>query len=463
MALEGEILRRLASVVGKDGLLTAAEDLLCYSYDATPVRHLPEAVVLPRSAAEVASVLSIANDALTPVVPRGSGTNLSGGSVPVAGGIVLATSRMNRILEIDADNLTATAQPGVILAQFHQAVEERGLFYPPDPASLKVATLGGTVAQGAGGPRGLKYGTTKDYVIALEVALAEGSLIRTGAKTVKNVSGYDLTHLLVGSQGTLGVITEITVRLLPLPQAKKTCLAIFDTIDAAAQAVASIIGRRIIPTTLELIDDVTMQCIEGYQKTGLPQDAEAVLLMEVDGSPQDVPRQFEEMVAAARDCGAREVRVAASEEEREALWTARRAAFAAVSRARPSIVIEDATVPRPALPQMVRAIKEAAQRYNLLVGLMAHAGDGNTHPQIMCDASDKEEMARVERFTEEIFRMALSLGGTLTGEHGIGLLKSRFLPWQFGEEGVAVMRRIKKALDPQGILNPGKMFPNASS
>lgn len=372
--------------------------------------------------------------------------------------MVVVTTQFNRILEIDEDNLTATVQPGMILADFHHAVEAVGLFYPPDPASLSVATLGGTVAEGAGGPRGVKYGTTKDYVIGLEVVLASGEIIRTGSKTMKDVSGYDLTHLFVGSEGTLGIITEITVRLLPLPEAKETCLAVFDSIDDAARAVTATIRSRIIPATLELLDDVTMRCIEAYKPTGLPQDAEAILLIEVDGSREEVARQLDRVVASARQAGAREVKVAQNEAEREALWQARRSAFAAMSRARPSIVVEDATVPRPAIPAMVRAIREAAHRHRVQVGLMAHAGDGNMHPQIMCDLRDEEEMGRVELFTQEIFRAALEMGGTLTGEHGIGLQKRPFLAWQFGDGGVEAMRRIKHALDPNGILNPGKVL-----
>lgn len=456
--LAAAVLRQLEGIVGRQHVLTSAEDMATYAYDATPATVQPAAVVLPANTQEVADVIRLANRQRIPIIPRGSGTNLSGGSVPVPGGIVLTLLRLDRILEIDEGNLTATAQSGVVVDDLQRAVEARGLFYPPDPSSLRVATLGGTVAEGAGGPRGVKYGTTKDYVLGLEVVLPTGAVIRTGGKAVKSVSGYNLTPLFVGSEGTLGVVTEVTVRLLPLPQAKRTCLAVFDAIDDAAQAVAAVIGSHVIPAALEFLDDVSMRCIEAFQPCGLPLDAAAALLIEVDGSPQDADAQMERVVAVLRRCRARQVKVAFTPEQSQELWQARRTAYAAMARARPTIIVEDATVPRPQVPAMVRAIREAAARHNVQVGLTAHAGDGNMHPQIMCDARDRDEMARVERFIAEVFRKALELGGSLTGEHGIGTLKAPFLAWQFGEAGVAAMRAIKQALDPNGILNPGKIF-----
>ncbi|MFH1484754.1 MAG: FAD-linked oxidase C-terminal domain-containing protein [Chloroflexota bacterium] len=461
--LEKRILDKLASIVGKEDLFTSPEDLVCYSYDATPTPHLPDAVVLPSSVEEISSVLKLANEEKIPVVPRGAGTNLSGGTVPVRSGIVMPLTRLNRIIEVDEENLTATVQPGVVLADFQREVESRGLFYPPDPGSINVATMGGTVSEDAGGPRGVKYGTTKDYVKGLEVVTPRGEIIRAGGKTVKNVSGYDLVHLFVGAEGTLGIITEITVRLLPLPEAKRTCLAIFNTIDAAAEAVSAIIRKKIVPACLELLDDVTMAHVEAYKPVGFPLGAEACLLIEVDGSAAEVPILLERVSEACRQQGAREVKVAQTREESEALWTARRIRFAALARARPTIITEDATVPRPALPKAMRAIKEAAKKYDVQVGLVAHAGDGNIHPGIMCDARDAEEMHRVQLFTEEVFKVALELGGTLSGEHGIGLLKSCFLPWQHSDETMETMRRIKQALDPNNILNPGKIFPGAAN
>jgi len=445
--------------VGPGYLLTQPEDLTAYAFDATPLTQPPAAVVRPGSAAEVSAILELANREGIPVVPRGAGTNLSGGAVPVSHGILLVLNRLDRILEIDEANLTATLQAGVILADLHREVESRGLFYPPDPSSLRVATIGGTVAEGAGGPRAVKYGTTKDYVLGLEVVLPTGEIIRTGGKTVKNVSGYNLTQFLVGSEGTLGVVTEVTVRLLPLPEAKRTGLAIFASLEAAAEAVSGIIRRRIIPRTLELMERASIALIEDYCPSGLPREAAAVLLIEVDGSQADVPYQWQRVREACREHGAQEFREAATPEEAEALWAGRRSHYAALARARPSIVIEDVTVPRQAVPAMVRAIREAAARHGIEVGLVAHAGDGNMHPDIIYDARDPEQQRRAQALAGDIFRAALALGGTITGEHGVGLLKAPYLEWQWGREGVAALRRLKRALDPNNILNPGKIFP----
>jgi len=456
--LKEETVKALRGIVGEEHVLTAPEDLVCYAYDATPFTYLPDAVVIPGDTAEVAEVLRLANWERIPVIPRGSGTNISGGTAPERGGIVLHMSRFDKILEIDEENLTATVEPGVILADFHKAVEARGLFYPPDPASLSVATLGGTVSEGAGGPRGLKYGTTKDYVLGLEVVLPTGEVLWTGNKTTKNVSGYDLTHLFVGSEGTLGVITKIILRLLPLPPAKRTLLAIYDDLDDAARTVSAIIAARIIPTTLELMDRATMEFIESYKPVGMPLDAEAVLLIEVDGDADQVDREADIVAEACRRHGAREVQVARDAEEAERLWAGRRTAYAAVARRYQTVIVEDATVPRNKLPQMVRRTRELAEKHGLTVTILAHAGDGNMHPLILTDIRDAEQMRRVEEFTADLFAAALEMGGALTGEHGIGLLKKEFLKWQYGEAGVALMRRIKAAFDPNHILNPGKVF-----
>jgi glycolate oxidase len=456
--LSPAILDELVAIVGREYVLTEPEDLVCYAYDATPIVHLPDVVVMPGNTAEVAAVVKLAHRQRLPVVPRGGSTNLSGGTVPLQGGIVLAMSRFDRLLEIDAENLTATVQPGVITADFHKAVEARGLFYPPDPASMTASTLGGNVGEGAGGPRAVKYGTTKDYVLGLEVVLPTGEVIRTGNKTVKNVAGYDLTHLFVGAEGTLGVVTEITVRLLPLPQAKQTLLAIYDDLDAAAQTVSSIIAQKIVPTTLELMDKVTMARIEAYKPVGLPLDAAATLLIEVDGDAAAVPRQAQVIAEACRACGAREVKLARSSQEADQLWTGRRAALAAAARYRPTLIVEDATVPRSQLPAAVRLVQDLAAKHQIEVAILAHAGDGNLHPLIMTDARDAVEMARVDAFSDEFFLGCLAMGGTLTGEHGIGYLKAKYMAAQFGEAGLGAMRAIKQALDPNNIMNPGKIF-----
>ncbi|MCL5265921.1 MAG: FAD-binding protein [Chloroflexi bacterium] len=456
------ILKQLQAIVGREHVLTSPEELVCYSYDSTPVVSTPDAVVVPGSTQEISEIMRLANRERVPVVPRGSGTDLSGGTVPLRKGIVLSTARLNKILEIDEQNLTATLQPAVITGQLQAAVERLGLFYPPDPSSLGVSTIGGNVAEGAGGARCLKYGTTKDYVLGLEVVLASGDLIRTGGKTVKNVSGYNLTQLFVGSEGTLGVVTEVTVRLIPLPEAKQTLLAVFGDLDDAARTVSAIIAAKIVPTTLELIDGTSIKKIEAYRSLGYPLDAEAVLLIEVDGSEVEVQRQTGRVEDIVRANGARELRVARNGDEADHLWLGRRVSFAALARSKPTAVTEDVTVPRAKVPALVRRLKELARKYDLDVAIMGHAGDGNMHPLVMTDFRDKDEMARMNKFFDETFRITLELGGTLTGEHGIGLLKAPYMKMQFGKEGVEAMRAIKLALDPNNILNPGKIIPDGS-
>ncbi len=450
----------LRGLVGPEHVLTLPEDLACHAYDATHYTRHPDAVLLPASAEEVAAILRLANRERLPVVPRGAGTSISGGAVPIHGGLVVCTTRLNRILEIDTANLTARVEPGVVLGEFQTTVENLGLFYPPDPASLSVSTLGGNVGENAGGPRGVKYGSTRDYVLGLEVVLADGTVLEVGAKTMKNSSGYDLTHLFVGSEGTLGFVTKITVRLLPLPEAKQTVMAIFDRVEDAAATVSATIAAKVVPTTLELMDDVVIDRVETYKPAGLPRDAAAVLLAEVDGSERGVARQADLVASVARRGGAREVRIARTPAENALLWSARRGAFAAMARSRPTIIVEDATVPRDRLPQMVAKVKELASKHDVRVGILAHAGDGNTHPLIMADLRDREEMARVDRFVEEMFVAALAIGGVLSGEHGIGNLKKRYMAWQHGALGVEMMRRLKTAFDPNGIMNPGKLLPD---
>lgn len=459
--LSASVLKELRSIVGPEHVLTSPEELVCYSYDSTPVVSLPDAIVVPGDTSEVAEVLKVANRERLPVVPRGAGTNISGGSVPIKKGLVLSMSRFDRILEIDEQNLTATVQPAVVTANLHAAVECRGLFYPPDPSSLSASTIGGNVAEGAGGPRAVKYGTTKDYVLGLEVVLPSGAVMRTGGKTVKNVSGYNMTQLFVGSEGTLGVITEITLRLIPLPEARQTQLAIFDRLEDAARTVSSIIAARIVPTTIELIDNTSIRKIEAYRSVGYPVDADAVLLIEVDGSEAEVARQTEQIEQIVRTHGARELKIARTKDEAEQLWLGRRVSFGALARSKPTVVTEDVTVPRDKVAVMVQRLKHLAEKYALDVAIMGHAGDGNMHPLVMTDFRNLDEMERMERFFGEAFRIALELGGTLSGEHGIGSVKAPYMEMQFGKEGVEAMRAIKLALDPNNILNPGKIFPDS--
>ncbi len=456
--LDPQVLKKLTDIIGKENVFTAKEDLICYSYDSTPLDHLPDVVVAPLTRDEIVAIIKLANEYKIPVVPRGGGTNLSGGSVPIAGGIVLALHRMNKILEIDTDNLTVTVEPGVITAKLHQAVEKEGLFYPPDPQSMFMSTIGGNVAENAGGPRGVKYGVTRDYVLGVEVVTPTGEVVKAGGKTIKNVSGYDLIRLFTGSEGTLGVITQITLRLVPLPEAKRTLLALFDRLDDAAKAVSGIIKQRIIPTTLELMDHTSMELIESYKPVGFPMDVEGALLIEVDGSAADVDNQILKVEATCKACGAREVKVAQDAAQAAQLWAGRRSAFGAMARAARTIFAEDATVPRSKVPEIVRAIQQIAAKYQLTIPIMGHTGDGNMHPQILCDDRDPEEMKKVDAAIDEIFQAAIALGGTLSGEHGIGIVKQKYMELEFGPAGLDFMRAIKKAVDPNNILNPGKVF-----
>nr|MBO2469691.1 glycolate oxidase subunit GlcD [Bacillota bacterium] len=459
-SLPATVKRELVTAVGAAHVRDDPEALLAYSYDATPLfQAMPAAVVFPGNTEEVAAVLRIASRHRIPVVPRGSGTNLSAGTVPVEGGIVLVLTRLNRILEIDEENLTATVQPGVVTQHLHEAVEARGLFYPPDPGSMRISTIGGNIAECAGGLRGLKYGTTKDYVLGLEAVLMSGEVMRTGGKLVKDVAGYDLTRLLVGSEGTLAVITEATLRLLPKPEHRKVMSALFDDLYSAARAVSRIIAHRIIPCTLEFMDQATVQVVEDYMRIGLPTDIAAFLLIEQDGPEEVVERDLQRIAAICEDSGAREIRVAATEEEGEALRTARRTALSALARLRPTTILEDATVPRAQIAPMVERIAQIAKKYDLLICTFGHAGDGNLHPTCPTDARNAEEIARVEQAFKEIFAAAIELGGTVTGEHGVGAVKAPYLEWKVGPTGLEVLRGIKHAFDPEGLLNPGKIFP----
>ncbi|MHB9144349.1 MAG: FAD-binding oxidoreductase [Symbiobacteriia bacterium] len=450
----------LRRIVGDPWFRDEADALVAYSYDATPLyRAEPLGVVLPGSTAEVAAILRLCSQHGIKVIPRGSGTNLSGGTVPAEAALVLSLTRMNRLLEVDEANLTATCEPGLITAQLHQAVESLGLFYPPDPGSQTISTIGGNVAECAGGLRGLKYGVTRDYVLALEAVLPTGDILRTGGKLAKDVAGYDMTRLLVGSEGTLAVVTEVTLKLLPKPESRGTLLACFQDLDAAARTVSRIIAERIIPATLEFLDNATLRVVEDFAHVGLPLDMEAVLLIEQDGPPAVVERDVPRIAAICRDEGAVRVDVAASPAEGAKLMTARRVALSALARLRPTTILEDATVPRSAVAAMVRQIRRVATEYNLNICTFGHAGDGNLHPTCLTDARDTAEIARVEEAFAIIFDEALKLGGTITGEHGVGLAKAGFLEWKVGAPGLEVMRGIKRAFDPQGILNPGKVFP----
>lgn len=453
------VVEELIAALGRERVLTAPEDLVAYSYDGTFSRERPLAVVMARSTAHVQAVMAAATRHRAPVVPRGAGTGLSGGSVPTRGAIVLNLAPMNRILEIDPEEMVAVVQPGVVTADLQAEVEKAGLFYPPDPSSLHMSTIGGNVAENAGGPRCLKYGVTRDYVLALEVVLPDGRTMRTGSRALKNVTGYDLTRLIVGSEGTLGVVTEVTLRLLPKPPGRMTIMAVFGDVEEAARAVGAFLQRGIIPLTAELMDRSALEAVEGFLKMGLPVHADAVLLIDVEGEAESLRRQAEQVAEACRSCGAEAVQVAQDAREADRLWTARRSVSPAMARLRPNKLGEDISVPRKALPAMVKAVREISARYGLPIPLFGHIGDGNLHPNILCDRRDAEEMVRVARAAEEIFAKAVELGGTLSGEHGIGLMKRDYLPLDLDPVEIEVMRAVKRALDPLNILNPGKIFP----
>ena len=453
------LLARLRDIVGAEQVLTSPEDTIPYGFDGTAALKGPVGVVVhPGSTEEVAAVVKLANEFSITIVTRGSGTGLSGGSVPSEGCIVLCLTRLDKIISVDPANLTVRAQCGVITAAIDAAANKHGLFYPPDPGSMKISTIGGNVAENSGGLRGLKYGVTRDYVMGLEVVLPDGRIARFGNACVKDVAGYSMKDLFIGSEGTLGIITEVLLKVLPRPAARRTMLASYDRMEDAAQTVSDIIAAKIIPCTLEFLDRMTIGCVEDYAKIGLPRDCEALLLMETDGHPAAVAEEAEQMLALARARGARDVRVARDDAEALQLASARRSAFSALARVRPTTILEDVTVPRDKLAEMVAFVAEVAKKHNLLVGTFGHMGDGNLHPTFLTDERNTEEMARVHEALEDIVTKTLALGGTITGEHGVGLAKKAWLRRQVGENSHDLMREIKRAWDPRNLLNPGKIF-----
>ncbi|QCJ44232.1 glycolate oxidase subunit GlcD [Bacillus sp. S3] len=461
--LSPEIKEKLLSIVTKENFADSKTERLVYSYDATPnFQSMPDAVVSPRNTQEVSEILKVCNEYKVPIVPRGSGTNLCAGTCPTEGGIVLLFKHMNNILEIDEENLTITVQPGVITLDMIHAIEEKGLFYPPDPSSMKISTIGGNINENSGGLRGLKYGVTRDYVIGLEAVMPNGDIIRTGGKLAKDVAGYDLTRLFVGSEGTLGIITEATLKLIPMPETRKTMLALYQDLNAAAKSVSKIIANKIIPTTLEFLDQPTLQVVEDFAQIGLPTNVQAVLLIEQDGPVEVVESDMKKIADVCKQENAVSIQVAATEEEADALRTARRAALSAVARLKPTTILEDATVPRSEIANMVKAINEITEKYQLTICTFGHAGDGNLHPTCATDARNHEEMERVEKAFAEIFDKAIELGGTITGEHGVGAMKAPYLEWKLKAEGIAAMKAIKQAFDPNNIMNPGKVFAKDS-
>jgi len=452
----------LTSMLDPKRVLHEREHLLTYGFDGTAaLKGEAGVVVLPQTTEEVARIVRYAAQEKIPIVSRGSGTGLSGGSIPTPDAIVLCLVKMDRLLELDEKNLTVLVEAGAITQKIAEAADAVGLLYPPDPGSMKISTIGGNVAENSGGLRGLKYGITRDYVMGLEVVLATGEIVWLGNKCVKDVAGYSMKDVFIGSEGTLGIITKVLLKLVPRPQAKKTLLATFSRMDDAADTVSAIIAAKIIPCTLEFLDRITIKCVEDFAKIGLPLDAEAILLMEADGHPAAVDDQARQMEEIARRCGATQVQIAANADEAAKLALARRSAFSALARVAPTTILEDATVPRSELTKMIRFIQEVGARHQLRIGTFGHMGDGNLHPTFLTDERNHAEMERVEIAMKEIFDYALQLGGTITGEHGVGLAKKKFLPAAIGEASLGLLRQLKRTLDPDGILNPGKIFDPA--
>jgi glycolate oxidase len=449
----------LAQMLGAERVLWEQEHLVTYGFDGTAALYGEAGcIALPKTTEEVSQVVGYAAKHRIPVVTRGSGTGLSGGSIPVPGCIVLCLVQMDRVLELDPKNLTIHVQSGMVTQKVAELADAAGLLYPPDPGSMRISTIGGNVAENSGGLRGLKYGVTRDYVMGLEVVLADSAAVVFGNKCVKDVAGYSMKDIFIGSEGTLGIITKVLLKLLPKPAAKKTLLATFSEMDAAAETVSAIIAAKIIPCTLEFLDKITIRCVEEYAHVGLPLDAEAVLLMETDGHPAVVQEEAQQMAEIARQHGATAVQVAQTSEEATQLATARRVAFSALARVSPTTILEDATVPRSELAKMIRFIQQVAAKYEVAVGTFGHMGDGNLHPTFLTDEKNAAEMARVEKAMTEIFEYAVKLGGTITGEHGVGLAKKAFLPKAIGDASLGLMRRLKRTLDPDNLLNPGKIF-----
>ncbi|WP_144527685.1 FAD-binding oxidoreductase [Peribacillus simplex] len=452
-------IQEIDAIIKTGKVYTDESDRFSYSFDASFGTYLPDLVIQTKSTEELVSLVKFANREKIPLYPRGQSTSLSGGPLPVKGGIVLDLSVMNDILEIHEEDLVAVVSPGVLTSNIHKAAEQKGFMYPPDPSSSHVSTIGGNLAENSGGPRGLKYGVTKDYVIGLEVITPEGELIKTGGSTVKNVTGYDLTKLIVGSEGTLGIITKAVLRLIPKPKATATIMVIFDSLVDAGSAISKILSAGIFPSKMELMDQASIVAVEQFEPLGLPVDAAALILIEMDGHPLALQEEVAQASELCRAVGAREVRIPKDKVEEAELWRARKLVSPAIVRIKPTKISEDATVPRSKIPQMCERLQKIRDKYGVHLVVFGHAGDGNLHPNIICDKTDKEEMSRVQLAVADIFMAAIELGGTLSGEHGIGMMKAPFMEMELGAAGLDIMKRIKEVWDPNNIMNPGKIFP----
>ena len=458
--MKNALVREIIEVVGPENCSTDPADLKCYSYDASGITSLPEAIVLPESTEEVSQTLAIADKKKLAVFPRGAGTGTTGASVPIQGGLVLSLTRMNRLMSVNVRDLTAQVDPGVVTGELQENAARNGLFYPPDPASMRFCTLGGNVATGAGGPRAVKYGVTRDYIMALEVVLAGGEIINTGTQTAKGVVGYDLTRLMVGSEGTLGVVTGITVKLIPAPEAVGTLLILFPDARSASDAVTGLFGSKVLPRCAEFLDRMSIDCISDHLPVPIPNGTGAMLLVEVDGVRESIPRQIEAVTDSCTNCKATAIHVARSPDEAKAFWSARQSLSPSIKRLGfPDKVSEDICVPRHRLPEMIEELEKIGRKNQVTVLNFGHAGDGNLHVNLLLDKSDKAENLRGETAVMEIMEATLALGGTISGEHGIGLTKRPYIHMEIDSRSLEIMKGIKRAFDPNNILNPGKIFP----
>lgn len=450
------VLKKLIEIVGEENFTEQLEELVPYSYDASMNVHRPDAAVWPESTEQVSGIVRFANEHKIPVVPRGAGTSLSGGVVPIQGGIIIDLSRMNRILEVSIENRYARVQAGVVCDDLNRALAKHGFIFPPDPASSSVATLGGNVATNAGGIKGAKYGTTRDYVLGLEVVLPTGEVMRTGSYTMKCVSGFDLAKLFVGSEGTLGVVTEVTLKINPIPRYAMTAVATFGRLEDAGKAICQTMTSGILPSVMEILDKVTLKSIKENTDIDLP-EAEAMILTETDGYTwEEVEAQMEVILRVLQQNNPSLIRTAKDEKDRLNLWKARKSAYATLARVSASFILDDVTVPISRIPELLIGIQEIAQRHGLIVATYGHAGDGNLHPQILYDEYDPVQVEKAENIEEELFQLAISLKGTLSGEHGIGLSKAHYMTLEHDPVEMALMKQIKRTLDPNNIMNPGK-------
>ncbi len=456
--LSQKIVERLKEIVGEKNVLTNPTELFAYGYDGTLLSGETLGVVFPESTEQVVELVKYMNEQDIKLVPRGAGTNVSGGTIPSEKSLVISFTRMNKVLEVDTENFVAVAEPGVVNFDLQQELEKYGFYFPPDPSSWKASTLGGNIGECSGGPRCFKYGVTRDSILGLEVVLPNGKVIRTGGRNLLSEPGYDLTRIIVGSEGTLGLVTKAYLRILPKPTTKKTMLAVYNKVEDASQTVADIVAAGIIPTTLEMMDNLLINTTEDYCNAGLPRDAGAILIIEIDGYPEDMEEQIETIREITKKADARDFKIAQTAAEVDQIWLSRRVAFGSVARVKPCYSIQDITVPRSTFPQAIEGILKVAKEFDMIIGIVAHAGDGNLHPLVLFDQRNPDEVERVHKAEEALCALAVDLGGTMSGEHGIGIVKKQYLDVEFTPEAMDAFRKLKRVFDPDNRFNPDKII-----